>query len=352
MKMSLKENWGMCAKRYQAFWDCAIIDRPVVQVFARKRPKLPKGWWRILNEADWADPEPAVSQVETLLEGLYYAGDAYPMWYPNLGPGTLTSFLGNPIFFDPDHDTSWQEHSVHSLQDWHPQLDPKDAVWQATLRMTKRVSECAQDRFVCGVADLGMGIDLISNVRGPDGLCLDLIDCPEVVADRLVTVRKIWEKCYRELYGLFPAGNGSNCWLPTWAPGTTYPLQGDFTCMISCEMFDEIVLPDLQEHCRWLDYPAYHLDGPGAIKHLDSLLSIPELKAIQWTAGAGQPAMPYWIPMLKRIQAAGKGVFLYVNPEDVDPLMAALKPEGVILNMWAPTPAEADAIVAKVATWR
>lgn len=352
MAMSMKADWDMCAQRYKAFWAGAIIDRPVVQVYAPKRQNLSNSWWRILDEAVWADPEPVVTEVLDMLDGTYFAGDAYPMWFPNLGPGTMTAFLGSPIRFDPAHDTSWQEHTVASLQDWNPQLAPDDLVWQATLNLTKRIAESAQGKFVCGISDLGMGIDLISNVRGPDGLCFDLIDCPEVVVDRLVTLRNIWEHCYQSLYDLLPAGNGSNCWLPAWAPGTTYPLQGDFTCMISTEMFEEIVLPDLQAYCQWLDYPIYHLDGPGALKHLDLLLSIPELRAIQWTAGAGQPEMPHWIPMLRRIQQAGKGLYLYVNPVDVEPLMAALRPEGVILNMWAPTPAEADVLVAKVATWR
>jgi hypothetical protein len=61
---------------------------------------------------------------------------------------------------------------------------------------------------------------------------------------------------------------------------------------------------------------------------------------------------PHWLPMLRRIQAAGKGLFLYTCPEELDALMDGLRPEGVILNLWAASPAEADALVAKVAAWR
>jgi len=352
LEMLYKADWDLCAQRYEAFWACEIIDRPIVQVFAPKRPNLPKGWWRILDESVWADPEPVVGEMLTLFEGIHFAGDAYPMWYPNLGPGTLTACLGNPIRFDVEHDTSWQDHSIENLQTWEPYLDPENPVWLATLRLTKRISECAKNKFVCGIADLGMGIDLLANVRGPDGLCLDLMDDPKTVVTRLADLRKIWEQCYQSLYDLFPIGNGSNCWMPAWALRKSYPLQGDFTCMISPDMFAEIVLPDLQEYCRWLDYPVYHLDGPGALKHLDLILSMPELRAVQWTAGTGQPPMPYWIPMLRQIQKAGKGLFLYVTPEDVEQLMAELRPEGVILNMWASNPADADALVDKVALWR
>ena len=48
------------------------------------------------------------------------------------------------------------------------------------------------------------------------------------------------------------------------------------------------------------------LDGPDAIRHLDSLLSLPKLSGIQWIPGAGSPSVSEWIPLLKRIQKAGK----------------------------------------------
>lgn len=345
-------DWDKSQARYRAFWKHELVDRPVVQVFAAKRPGLPKGWWRILNEPVWADPDRAVEDMLAHIDGTHYAGDAYPMWYPNLGPGALTAFLGNPIHFDPEHDTSWQEHAVPDLRAWRPQLDPQNPVWQATLRLTERIAAAAPGRFVAGITDLGMGADLLAAVRGADGLCMDMLDCPEVVQARLCELRTLWQQCYQALYDRLPPANGSNCWLPTWAPGRTYPLQNDFSCMISPEMYREFFLDDLVGHCNWLDYAAYHLDGPGAIRHLDMLLEIPSLRVIQWTAGAGQPPMPHWLPMLRRVQAAGKGLFLYTRAEDLDALMAGLRPAGVILNLWAPTPAAADALVAKLATWR
>ena len=48
-------------------------------------------------------------------------------------------------------------------------------------------------------------------------------------------------------------------------------------------------MPSLQQQCQKLDYTLYHLDGPDAIKHLDALMEIEELDALQWTPGAGKP---------------------------------------------------------------
>ena len=58
-------------------------------------------------------------------------------------------------------------------------------------------------------------------------------------------------------------------------------------------MFDESK-PELAASCRRLKNAFYHLDGLGQLPHLKSLLSIPELKGIQWVPGDGQPDVTEW----------------------------------------------------------
>ena len=72
------------------------------------------------------------------------------------------------------------------------------------------------------------------------------------------------------------------------------------------EQFDDLVLPTLSDDCKRLTNAFYHLDGPGQLNHLDSLLAIPELKGIQWIPGAGQPDMSQWPEVYQKIHAAGK----------------------------------------------
>ena len=83
-------------------------------------------------------------------------------------------------------------------------------------------------------------------------------------------------------------------------------LQCDFCCMISPRMFERFVKPELAESCRKLDRAFYHLDGPGQLRHLDSLLEIPELAGVQWIPGAGAAPADEWIDVYRRIRAAGK----------------------------------------------
>ena len=76
--------------------------------------------------------------------------------------------------------------------------------------------------------------------------------------------------------------------------------------MISPQFFDRFVLPELKETCRILDRTLYHLDGVGALNHLDSLLSIEELDAIQWIPGNGKPEHHEWTEVVQKIHNAGK----------------------------------------------
>jgi hypothetical protein len=60
-------------------------------------------------------------------------------------------------------------------------------------------------------------------------------------------------------------------------------------------------------------YSLYHWDGPGAICHLDALLSLPRLDAIQWQPGAGDEPQwqAHWWPTFHRLLDAGKRPYIY-----------------------------------------
>jgi hypothetical protein len=92
----------------------------------------------------------------------------------------------------------------------------------------------------------------------------------------------------------------------------------------------------------------YHWDGPGAIQHLDALLSVPKLNMIQWTPGAGAEPTWHerWWPLYHRIFDAGKSVLL--GADNVEQLLALKREFGeqckqMLIGTWAPTVEEAEA---------
>jgi hypothetical protein len=77
----------------------------------------------------------------------------------------------------------------------------------------------------------------------------------------------------------------------------------------------------------------FHLDGPDSLKHLDTILSLPWIDAVQALPGAGIPDMLLWLPVYKKIQAAGKSLYIgnSVNEDEARVLLKELRPEGLMV---------------------
>jgi hypothetical protein len=125
-------------------------------------------------------------------------------------------------------------------------------------------------------------------------------------------INQVWFDVYQRLYDIIKLEDGSSVFEPfsIWGPGKTGKLQCDISTMILPAMFDRFVVDVLEEQCVWLDDSLYHLDGTQALCHLDSLLGIEELKAIEWTLqdGIESGGDPRWYDLYRKILAQGKSV--------------------------------------------
>jgi hypothetical protein len=111
---------------------------------------------------------------------------------------------------------------------------------------------------------------------------------------------------------VLPAGQGTSNWTMGWSQRRFLCIgQNDFSCMISPAMFDEFCLGDTRACIEQVDRTLYHLDGADAVRHLPTILGLEKLNCVQWIQGAGQPLPSQWLPLLQRIQAAGKSVQLF-----------------------------------------
>jgi hypothetical protein len=85
--------------------------------------------------------------------------------------------------------------------------------------------------------------------------------------------------------------------------------------------------------------------------HLDSLLGLPHLDGIQWVPGAGAKPTVEWIPLLRKIQDAGKLVYAYCEAGDVRTLLQELRPEGLMLIVSCDSVGEAEQLLENVQAW-
>jgi len=349
-------DWEQRLARQDAFWQCEIIDRPVVNMWMSKpNPDYPMpAEKQFANIRDsWLDTDYVVATKVAWVMNSDYLGDALPYMYPNLGPEVFSAFFGCDLEFS--RDSSW---SIPNLHDWADidkvRFSRDNFYWKKLVEMTDALLEAGKGKFYVGNTDYHPGADAIAAFRDPLEFNMDLIEHPHEVKQLLRYVTDVYFECIDYFFDKFTAAQGV---YPTW-PGmvTTkkyYVPSNDFSIMISKEMFDELFLPGITEECDHMEANVYHLDGPGALRHLDSLLGIQSLNAIQWVYGAGNGRASDWLPVYKKCQAAGKGLQIGLELDEIDLFMRELKPNGLWLSIYGvPDHETADAILKKMMAWK
>ena len=144
---------------------------------------------------------------------------------------------------------------------------------------------------------------------------------------------------------------GSVFW--AWAPGRMAKFQCDFSAMISPKMFKEFMFPVLTEMCERVSYCMYHWDGPGALGHHALILSIPKLKMLEWSPGAGTdpPASKRWWPLYHKTIDAGKKIYISCDTlEDLKTLKKEFgrKFKNFLIGFYLEKPEQAEKILETV----
>jgi len=351
--MLYKEDWEEAQERLTAWWDRQVIDRPAMWVTApRKIPDERPQWdaWDFSRYPD--EPLRVIEKFEAWSADTYFGGEAFPNLWINLGAGVAAAFLGaKPVFYS---DTVWFE----TPREWEDlkdlRMDPGNVWWQRAKRNTALGVERGAGKLFVAMTDLGGILDIAHSLRGKKRLMIDLFRNPGKVKDLCWRILETWHQCYEELNSIVQGKmKGSSAWMGIWCRQRWYPLQCDYAYMLSPSKFREFVLPLVEEQCRRLDHTVYHLDGYGQIPHLDMLLGIPELDAIQWVPGAGKPGCGSEVHfrLYRKIRKAGKGLVLGVDHNRIQPICKELGAEGILFQTSCRTPGQAADLLADSWKW-
>lgn len=353
----LKPDFDEVLDRYEAWWDCAVLGRPLVSmtfpVENAHRVPVPQKKHATIRER-WLDTEHIVELADARLKNSVHFADSLPIVWPNLGPEIFSAFYGCEMEYGQS--TAW---SKPILADWSDEsvatlhLDKESIYFRKLMDMTEALIEAGRGKFIVGYTDLHGGGDAIAAFRDPQELLIDTIEHPEAIkrlCDRITTdFLAVYDHFHQVLSS---AGMPSTSWLPATCKGKFHIPANDFSCMISSEAFEELFVPGIIRECQHMDRCIYHLDGPQALRYLDRLLEIPEIDAIQWVPGAGHD---YWadsIDVYRRIQAKKKALCLALPVKDLPLLFETLDPEGVWVSVLGiSNQQEAEAALREIAAW-
>jgi 5-methyltetrahydrofolate--homocysteine methyltransferase len=278
------------------------------------------------------------------LSTLEFHGDSFPCVWPNFGPGVIAAYIGGVA--KPARDTVWfyPPHDME-LADLRMRHDAKNALFQRVKDIYRAAVERWEGQVQLGMTDLGGNLDILSTFRPGEQLLMDLYDHPEEVKRQTWEAHRLWWQHFDELDSILrPVNPGYTAWAQIFSEEPSYMLQCDFCYMISPAMFDEFVKPELEASCKRLTNAFYHLDGIGELPHLDSLLSIKELKGIQWIPGDGRPGMTSWPEVYRKIHEAGKLIQIWGDLKTVDALVSQIgSADGLVCFAWGDPRKESEA---------
>jgi hypothetical protein len=354
-----KPDFEKSLKRIEAWYEGEILDRPPFALsFPRpenERVPVPKKEHASERER-WMDSQFVAERAFAQMRNNVWFGDSMPIFMPNLGPDVFSAFYGCELEFGPS--TSW---SVPNLHDWEPsslaalKLDFKNPYFLKMEEMTQALLEVGRGKFIVAYTDLHPGADGIAAFRDPQNLCMDMLDRKAEIQALLDRVTQDFFKVYDHFHKMLSAaGMPSASWLhPCISSGKFHIPSNDFSCMISGDDFEEIFLPGIARECAHMTHNIYHLDGPGALRHLDRIMDVPNLHGIQWVPGAGHDGWRQWVEVYRRIQARGKSAIVYLPAKDLDQFMEQFRPGGLLLAMGGVTThEEAETVLRKIEGWK
>ncbi len=315
-----KENYDILKSSYEKWWD-GTLKRPITPIVIYGNPSEKSSKCAGLEfSTAWDMSIPVTDFIENFdanLDSLRFYGDAYPhLNTMAFGAGAVAAFLGcTPIgtpytvwFKSPDENIP--------IEQLHFEYDPENIYFRRVLNLYEAAMEKWDGNCVIGTTDLGGILDILASFRGSENLLFDLYDSPDEVIRCVYEIQTAWFKYHDAIIDMMKGTQGYTHWYSIYSDKPSYILQSDFSYMVSPDMFNKFIAPELASSSAKLKNAVYHLDGIGEIPHLDTILQIDSIKGIQWVPGDGEPSLKNWDELLLKILNSGKKLLSYTQNSD------------------------------------
>ncbi|MCA9906317.1 MAG: hypothetical protein KC547_20820 [Anaerolineae bacterium] len=353
VELETMPGFEMALRRVYAWFEGAIIDRPPIRFMAHNafvenaNAAYPSG---DLKDR-WFDAD---FQVETYLDsiaGKTFHGETFPVFWPNLGPEIYAAFYGSELIYGEV--TAWSKPLIHDWDDVSRlRLDMENAYFRKLDELTHRALERCAGRSLVGYTDLHPGVDCAAAWRDPEQFCIDMIESPERVEQLIEIAINDFETIYDRFDTLLKQHRQlSVSWMGIPSFGRMHIPSCDFSALISPRLFERFCLPVLQREVKTMTHNIFHVDGRGVARHIDMILDVPEVHAIQWVQGVGDdlPIMQ-WVPFIKKIQKH-LPVIVDLNKSELDAFIAEVEPEGIFLWVATENEDEEQALLKRIEQW-
>lgn len=314
-------------------------EKPEIEQLAKKQPLgadyedvVCQGkYYDMPEELKWKDMEDKYQNAERMVdryrqfcENHLFLAESFPNLNVDFGPGSLAAYLGADIGFKED--TVWFIPCYNDIEDWEEvpplQFNPENPWFQKHYQLIQDCKRLAGEDFYVDIPDMMENVDVLASLRDTQELLFDFMDDPEELKKRVNEVTAAYYECANRFYDVVKDENGGSAYtvFQIWGSGKTVKLQCDTGAMLSPDMFREFVLDSLKEQAEEADCVLYHLDGPDNIRHLDAIMEVEGINALQWTSGDAGPdgTMEEWDQIYDKVRTAGKSLWIKVYTGELE----------------------------------
>ena len=313
------EDWWMLRARHPLICACSCLRADIYRGKAFHLLDSPDRW---------------LQSQRLQMENTRWLGEMLPRVRVDIGPEAPAAFLGAPLTISPEEQTAWNTPTIH---DWDPpprfDFEPDNAWYKLVIGLLDYTARDARGRYLVCLPDMGGAVDVLSNMRSPTLLCMDIMDAArEAAKAATMEIADAWALMYEGILDTI-LGNGAG-YINQLGPWSNHPYTVptcDFNALISVEDFEDFCLPSLRRQAEYAGRVCLHVDGPQAARHADTIGAQGWIDAVQYTPGAGTPSALAKLDMFRSLQDAGKPILVYAPKTEVRELAEKLDSRGLAI---------------------
>lgn len=342
--MKYKPTIETVLKRYKAFWQKDMYDRPPIRI---RFPVAGEG------EEEWTvaaqSPESYFAYWDSIFrQRAILEDDDVPSATVDLGPAFMAGVMGCPVQFG--NGTSWSEHTLQDWNDLHRlrelPLDERNPWVKRLQDMIQYFAEQSKGKCAVGVAMLTGPGDIMTALRGPTQACLDFYMYPEESKMLAQICTDAWISVSQRQMDLIPQIDGGYCDnYDIWTPGRSQYFADDISTLVSPETYREFLFPYDCQIAASLEWPWLHVHS-AEVRLAPEFVKVPGLKAIQVVNdGMAGPTLKETLPILKLIQQNHVLLLRKYTMEDLEEVLPELSPRGLYIDTQCESLDEAQEIL-------
>ena len=274
--------------------------------------------------------------------------DVIQPYTPAFGMPWVEAIAGCRVVGHPG--SLWAEPALESYEDRPPiHFDPDNPWLRKLVEFARVMVEFSGGRFPVALPQMRGPLDTLAALRTPNQMCFDLVDAADQVHQILGELADLWigvADAVLEVIPPFYGGYGTR--MKMWAPGKAITPQNDISTLISPRMYEQFVLSWDRKIFEHFPYHSFHMHSTEH-RHIDTLLSVEDLTAIQLTVeqDVGGPPLDTMLAAARRILAKKPLLLVPLDIETAEICLETLPPEGLCVMLGLNDPE----IPARYARW-